>query len=83
MSGALPPDPTPRRVRFEPLKLGGRARSAGLMVYGAVAIIMAVIAVYMAAVAGYPLGSIQVAGPAIGALWFGLRVFMLLASREK
>jgi hypothetical protein len=84
MSEDQPPPEPKRRVSYEPIRFGagGRLRGAGAMIYGGLAAFMAALGVYMAAVEGHPLASPYVAGPAIGALWFGLRLFMMLSSRK-
>ena len=51
-------------------------------VYGLLAVGLGGLAVYMGLVAGHPPGSGYVVGPAIGALWFGLRLFVTLGSRK-
>jgi hypothetical protein len=77
-----PESPTPPRRRFEPLRMGGALRSSALMVYGLLAGGMAGAALYMVFIERRELISPYVAGPAIGALWFGLRLFMMFSSRK-
>jgi hypothetical protein len=57
-------------------------RSWTVAVYGLLAVGMAGFGFYMNAVEHHALASPYVAGPAIGALWFALRVFMILGSRK-
>lgn len=57
-------------------------RQGMVFVYAALAVGLAGLAVYMGLVAGRPLVSGYVAAPAIGALWFGLRLFMMLGARR-
>ena len=57
-------------------------RRGMVFVYAALAVGLAGLAVYMGLVAGRPLVSGYVAAPAIGAMWFGLRLFMMLGARR-
>ena len=57
-------------------------RQGMVFVYAALAVGLAGLAVYMGLVAGRPLVSGYVAAPAIGAMWFGLRLFMMLGARR-
>lgn len=84
MSQDAPPDPMRPKTRlpFEPRPFGGALRSGALVVYAAIALGLAGLAVYMAVVAGRPWTSGYVAAPGIGALWFGLRLLMILGSRK-
>lgn len=70
------------RTRYEPIGLGSAFKSGALMVYAIVGVLMAGVAVYMGAVEHRPLTSAYVAGPAIGAVWFVLRVAMMLGARR-
>lgn len=72
----------PKRPRYQPIAFGGAIRSWAVAVYGLLSAGMAGFAFYMNAVEHQPLTSAYVAGPAIGALWFALRVFMVLGSRK-
>jgi hypothetical protein len=79
------PPPLPRskgRLPFAPNPFGDAVKRGGVFVYGALTVVLAGGAVYMAIVAGRPLTSGYVAAPAIGALWFGLRLFMMLNTRR-
>jgi hypothetical protein len=72
------------RLPFEPrAALGGGVRRVGAAVYGVLVAGLAVVAVYMGAIVGHPLTSPYVAAPAVGAAWFGLRLFMTLAPRNQ
>ena len=84
MSDAPPPGSTPRRKLDveQPIGIGGFAKNGAAAVYGLSALILAGIAVYMAVVEQRPLMTGWVAAPAIGAVWFGLRLFMILGSRK-
>lgn len=57
-------------------------RGGALFLYAMVTLGLAALAVYMGVIAGHPLTSGYVAAPVIGALWFGLRLFMILGSRK-
>ncbi len=71
-----------RRLPFETDKRQGAAfRQTSLIVYGVLVAGLFGLALYMALVVGHPLTSAYVAGPAIGALWFCLRLFMIWGSR--
>lgn len=85
MSDNRSPPPLPRtkgRLPFDP-NAASRApqRGAAVAVYGVLTLGLLGVAVYMALVEQRPLASGYVAGPAIGAAWFALRLFMSLAPR--
>ncbi|MEQ1706764.1 MAG: hypothetical protein ABL864_00330 [Terricaulis sp.] len=82
MSDELPAEPRKPRTTLEPISLGGTMRRGMVFVYAALAVGLAGLAVYMGLVAGRPLVSGYVAAPAIGAMWFGLRLFMMLGARR-
>lgn len=79
------PPPLPRtksRLPFDPDAFSRAPRQgAALVVYGVLTIGLAALAAYMALVEQRPLASGYVAGPAIGAAWFALRLFMSFAPR--
>ena len=75
------PDDAPKRTRYEPISLSGAARGGMLAIYALAALGFVGVAVYMSAT-GRGLMSPYVIAPAIGALWFALRVFMILGSRK-
>ena len=81
-----PPAPDPLRPRkrlpFEPQSFGSALPSGAVVVYALLAAGLAVLAAYMALVAHRELTSGYVAAPAIGALWFGLRLMMIMGSRK-
>lgn len=54
----------------------------GLVLYALAAIVFAGIAIYFGAVRHMPLTSGYVAAPAIGAAWFALRLFMMMAPKR-
>lgn len=85
MSDVDPPPPsglTPRKRLpiEEPLNIG--MRFGPVLLYGSLALALAIVAAYGALVGHYPLMSGYVIAPAIGALWFGLRLFMTLNTRK-
>lgn len=82
MTDAEPPRMPGPRPRYEPIAMGGVFKRSAVVVYGLLAVGLAGLAVYMATVGARDLTSMYVAAPAIGALWFGLRVFMMLAPRR-
>lgn len=84
MSEEHPPDlPKRRRLDIErPIGVGGMVQQGAVVVYAVVTIALLGVAVYMATVEQRPVLSGWVAGPAIGAVWFGLRLFMILGSRK-
>jgi hypothetical protein len=59
----------------------GPARRGSIILYGLLVVALVGVAVYMRVLVGHPLDSPYVAAPAVGALWFGLRLFMSLAPR--
>ena len=68
--------PAPRTPRIAPMPMFGAGAAAAL--YGAAALAMAAISLYMALVQGRALTDVAVFAPAIGALWFVVRVAMTL-----
>ncbi len=81
-----PPRPELPRVKgrlpFDPNAFGkGAQRRGGVYIYAIITAALVAIAVYMGVVEGRPLFSGYVLAPAIGALWFGLRLFMMLGKR--
>jgi hypothetical protein len=67
---------------FDPKPFGGAVKGGTILIYSIITLVLAGLAVYMAMVADHPLTSGYVAAPAIGALWFGLRLFMILSARK-
>ncbi len=57
-------------------------RRVSLVVYGALVAGLTGMTLYMWLVADHALTSPYVAAPAIGALWLGLRLFMIFSSRK-
>lgn len=85
MTNEEPPPVIPPRKKlpFEQERPTGDARrQAAVFVYGLLAVALAGIAFYMAMVRHMPPTSGYVAAPLIGAVWFGLRLFMSLNSRK-
>jgi hypothetical protein len=79
-----PPSDLPRtktRLPFEPNPFGSTVQRGAIFLYGVITAALAAVAVYMFARVGHPLFSGYVLAPAIGAIWFGLRLFMMLAKR--
>ena len=79
-----PPAMAPRkRTSFETQRpFGSGAQPAAIALYGLLTLVLGGTAIYGAAIAHYPLTSGYVAAPAIGALWFALRLFMMLSARK-
>jgi hypothetical protein len=84
VSEERPPGLTPRRKLDveQPIAVGGIAKNGALVTYALVTVALIGIALYMAVVEQRPVMSGWVAAPAIGAVWFGLRLFMILGSRK-
>jgi len=82
MTDVEPPREPRERPRYEPIRMGGVVKRSALLVYGLLAIGLAGLAAWMATIGQRDITSMYVAAPAIGALWFGLRVFMLLGPRR-
>jgi hypothetical protein len=61
---------------------GGGIKRASVSIYAVLTLGLAGVAVYMAVIVGHPLMSPYVVAPGVGALWFGLRLFMHLAPRH-
>jgi hypothetical protein len=73
---------TKGRLPFDTDRASGKAfKTASLLFYAVLVAGLIGLALYMALVVGHPLASAYVAGPAIGALWFGLRLFMIWGSK--
>jgi hypothetical protein len=79
-----PPDfPKRRKLDIEqPMGVGGVVQQGAVVMYALVTVALIGLALYMAVVEQRPLLSGWVAAPAIGAVWFGLRLFMVLGSRK-
>jgi hypothetical protein len=69
------------RLPFDPKAFDRPVQRGALFLYGMLTAGLAGLAVYMATIVGHALTSAYVAAPAIGALWFGLRLFMMLGKR--
>jgi hypothetical protein len=69
------------RLPFDPNPFGRTVQRGTIYIYAVIVAVLIGIAVYMRTVVGHPLFSGYVLAPAIGALWFGLRLFMLLGKR--
>lgn len=83
MSETPPPFLPPRRKLAVEQPLGGsNVRRGAVWVYAALTLSLVGVALYMALVEQRELASGYVAGPAIGALWFGLRLFMVSTKRQ-
>ena len=77
-----PPLPTVKsRLPFDPNPFGKTVQRGSIFIYAIIAAVLVAIAVYMHSIVGHPLFSGYVLAPAIGALWFGLRLFMMLGKR--
>lgn len=70
--------PETQHPRFEPISLGGAARAGMRWVYVFAVLGCVSAAAYMYVGQGRALTSAYVVAPAIGAVWFALRVFMML-----
>lgn len=83
MSEERPPSlPRPKaRLPFEPKPFGGAVQRGAVLIYGVLTAGLIGLALYMGLVVGHPLMSGYVAAPAVGAAWFGLRLFMVLGSK--
>ena len=74
------PPPTNRRPLPQPIQLMG-GQGGRLFLLAALAVACAGAAAYMALVQHLPLTDMRIVAPAIGAMWFGLRIFMNLTPR--
>lgn len=63
------------RLPFDPAPFRGASQTGAMLLYGMLAALCAGVAMYMA-YQGRALTSGYVAAPAIGAVWFALRLFM-------
>ena len=83
MSETPPPNLPPRRKLAVEQPLGGsNVRRGAVWIYAALTVSLVAVAFYMAVIEGRELASGYVAGPAIGAVWFGLRLFMVSTKRQ-
>jgi hypothetical protein len=79
-----PPNLPPRRKLAVEQPLGGSALKSGkFLVYGAVVAVLGGLAVYNTFVQLQPLTSPYVIAPAIGAVWFALRLLMIWSSNAR
>jgi hypothetical protein len=85
VSEAPPPAVPPREKLAVERQIGppSVAKNGALFLYGGLTIALLGLALYMALIEGQPLISVHVAAPAIGALWFGLRLFMTWGSHAR
>lgn len=86
MTDAPPPPRKPlptvkSRLPFDPNPFGRTVRRGAIYIYAIIAAVLVGVAVYMHLAVGHALFSGYVLAPAIGALWFGLRLFMMLGKR--
>lgn len=84
MSETPPPNLPPRRKLAVEQQLGARALNGGrLLIYALVTVVLVGLAGYNAMVRQLDLTSPYVIGPAIGAVWFGLRLVMIWSSNAR
>lgn len=69
------------RLPFDPNPFGRTVQRGTLYIYAVITAVLIGVAIYMHSAVGHPLFSGYVFAPAIGALWFGLRLFMMLGKR--
>lgn len=84
MTDSEPPRPLPRvkgRLPFEPNPFGGATQRGAVIVYGLVTLGLLGLALYNGLIERLAITSGYVAGPAIGAAWFGLRLFLMIAPK--
>ncbi|HVV32139.1 MAG TPA: hypothetical protein VHC73_02835 [Vitreimonas sp.] len=85
MSDANPPPHDPltnrRRVEFEPIAMPSAGGQGKALLFAAVVIICGALAAYMYFVQHMPLMDMRVIAPVVGALWFGVRLFMTLTPK--
>lgn len=84
MSESTPPNLPPRKRLAVEQPLGGSTLNAGrLLIYALITAALAGLALYMAVVQSHALTSPYVIAPAIGAVWFALRLFMIWSSNAR
>jgi hypothetical protein len=85
VSDASPPPHDPlanrRRVEFEPIAMPFAGGQGKTLLFAAVVIICGALAAYMYLVQHMPLMDMRVIAPVVGALWFGVRLFMTLTPK--
>ena len=86
MANTEPPPPNPlqnrRRVEFEQMSMpftGGKGKT---LLFLSIFVACGAASAYMFFVQNMPWTDMRVIAPAIGALWFGLRLFMTLTPRS-
>ena len=86
MSERTPPPNDPlaprRRVEFEPMPMPFTGGQGKTLLFVCILAACAGLAAYMYFVQHMPWTDMRVAAPAVGALWFGLRLFMTLTPRS-
>jgi hypothetical protein len=84
VSAEPPPNLPPRKKLAveQPLRMD-RAVGGRLLIYGALAVVLAGVGAYNALIQHMPLTSPYVIAPAIGAIWFALRLFMIWSSNAR
>ena len=70
------------RLPFETNITGSVVQRSSVVLYGLLALALAGTALYMGLLQHMPLTSAYVVAPAIGAAWFALRVFMMIAPKR-
>ena len=85
MTNANPPPNDPlskrRRVEFEPMAMPFTGGQGKTLMFASVVLGCAALAAYMYFVQHMPLLDPRVVAPAVGALWFGVRLFMTLTPK--
>lgn len=84
MSVEQPPNLTPRKKLAVERQLGGSAlNSSKLMIYALITVILAGLAAYNALIQAMDWTSPYVIAPAVGAVWFALRLFMIWSANAR
>ena len=84
MSAGPPPNLPPRKKLAieQPMRMD-RAVGGRLLVYGALTVVLISVSAYNAFIQHLPFTSPYVIAPAVGAVWFALRLFMIWSSNAR
>jgi hypothetical protein len=84
VSAEPPPSLPPRKKLAIEQPLAGNQVNAGrLLLYAIITVVLVAFAAYQAVIQLMPLTSPYVIAPAIGAIWFALRLFMIWSSNAR
>jgi len=85
MSDASPPPNLPprKKLTIEQPMTGASLQTAKLLIYATIAVVLAGLAFYNAVINAMAWTSPYVIAPAVGAVWFALRLFMIWSANAR